>query len=189
MNVISWWIVFMKVRPDDSWRWFFDAGRDRMMLDLANGTLFCSRFPKKALIPDAFTPSNFSVDDAASFFVFAESCSHCELDNSQRMELVLNALVVTRFLKPLMPKSWYFTQHSQYINPELGDLVTVNVSETNEEAILIVVETGDAAALCALAQPRLSLAGKYKLLGEPIKIMHDRLKPYRAKARLLDMAV
>lgn len=169
----------MKLIPDDHWRWYFDAEQARLMLELANGTRFRSHFPATMLTPDAFNATAFCVEDAALFFTFQEKCQPLGLTTTETAELVLNALVANRFLKPLMPKSWHFRVNGALNSaPQLGDLVSVVLNERAESACFMVVEAGDNASLCLLAQEQLVLNGKTLQRADAIKIMHDRLRVY-----------
>src|SRR5699024_5514630 len=85
---------------------------------------------------------------AALYFSFEEKCRDFNLSKEQKAELVLNALVAIRYLKPQMPKSWHFVSHGEMWVPMPGDAACVWLSDTHEQVNLLVVESGENAALC-----------------------------------------
>ena len=115
----------MRIKPDDNWRWYYDEEHDRMMLDLANGMLFRSRFARRMLTPDAFALRDFALMTPRSISLLKKKCRDLELSKEQRAELVLNALTAIRFLKPQMPKSWHFIAHTHHWQPSGGDAACV----------------------------------------------------------------
>ncbi|RXA40765.1 cell division protein ZapC, partial [Escherichia coli] len=87
------------------------------------------------------------------------------------------AMVEIHYPKRQMPKSWHFVSHGEMWMPMPGDAAYVWLSDTHEQVNLLVVESGENAALCLLAQPCVVIAGRAMQLGDAIKIMNDRLKP------------
>lgn len=163
------------MRPSDNWRWYFDKQYDRLMLEISNDMVFRSRFSSKNLAPDAFESCRFSVNDTSAYYHFYESCSALELNEPVRVELVLNAIAARNFLKPQMPKSWYFLQQPMLFVPRFAELVEAQVHDSSQRVKLLVVEVGDTASLCLIAETTISIANKEFLMADVVKVMNDRL--------------
>lgn len=163
------------IRPSDNWRWYFDSQYDSLMLEITNDMVFRSRYPAKMLTPDAFNSFSFSVDDASAYYQFYESCTQLNLTEPQTVELVLNAIIATNFLKPQMPKSWYFSQQPMLFNPNFGDIVEARVEDNDLLVKLLVVETSCNASVCLIAQNNIEIAGKTFSITDVVKVMNDRL--------------
>lgn len=165
----------MAFRPTDSWRWYFDNEYDSLMLEISSEILFRCNYASKILIPDVFGEFPFSVDDATAYYLFYDSCQPLLLSDSKKIELSINAVVASNFLKPQMPKSWYFSQQPRLYNPKVADIVEVNLQETGQKVNLLVVEAGENASLCVIAERTFVAMNKTFYFSEAIKVMNDRL--------------
>ncbi|MEX6295505.1 cell division protein ZapC [Proteus mirabilis] len=172
----------MIIKPDDRWRWYFDDEQQKLMLDLANGMIFRSRFPSKMLSATAHQSSPFTVDDAALYYGYDEQIRQIDMPSESRAELALNALIAHRFLKPLMPKSWYFEVSHSSTRPYLAQVVETALKDSNEKVLFLVVEVGEQACLCLLAQPQLALFDRTLTFCDPLKIMNDWLSEYHKQS-------
>ncbi|MDF7671402.1 cell division protein ZapC [Orbaceae bacterium ESL0721] len=173
-------------RPTDSWRWFFDAKYDCLMLDVNHNTLFRSRYPKKMLIPDVIGTFPFTINDAALYYQFFNSALSLDLTDLQRIELTINAIVAANFLKPQLPKSWYFMRNEKPLLPKLADLVIAHM-QSGEMINLLVIESGTHASLCLVAEPTFIAMNRTFYLAEAIKLMNDRLIAHGALADSVEM--
>ncbi|MCO6554318.1 MULTISPECIES: cell division protein ZapC [unclassified Gilliamella] len=165
----------MTFRPTDCWRWYFDSEYDSLMLEVSSEMLFRSCYPSKMLVPDVFGEFPFSVSDATSYYQFYNSCQLLNLTDSQKIELAINAIVAANFLKPQMPKSWYFSQQPMLYKPKIADIVEVILQEDGQKVCLMVVEAGENASLCIIAQASFIAMNKTFVFSEAIKVMNDRL--------------
>lgn len=175
----------MNIKPDDHWRWYFDRDHDRVMLDLANGMIFRSCFPAKMLTVSAQNEMPFGIEDAAEFYLFDEQAKRLNISYEERAELVLNSLVAYRFLKPQMPKSWYFSSFHFMSTPERGQLIQVCLENSNVYSTFIIAEAGHSASLCLLAEASLELPDRTLRFCDPIKIMNDRMMHYQSRTKRL----
>ncbi|WP_051825289.1 MULTISPECIES: cell division protein ZapC [unclassified Gilliamella] len=167
----------MTFRPTDCWRWYFDNQYDSLMLEVSNDMLFRCCYSSKMLIPDVFREFPFSVSDATAYYQFYDSCQFLNLTESQKIELSINAIIAANFIKPQMPKSWYFSQQPMLYTPKTADIVKVNIQDGGKKVYLMVVEAGEKASLCVIAQPTFMVMNKTFYFSEVIKVMNDRLAP------------
>lgn len=175
----------MKIKPNNQWRWYYDDEHERMMLDLANGMLFRSCFPAKMLVASAYGEMTFNIDDAGLYHCIEEQVQKLSLSNEHSAELILNALVAFRFLKPQMPRSWYFLPVNCHDDLVLGDVVLVHIEDSGQQALFLVAEAGKYASLCLLIEPKLVLKDRVMRFCDPIKIMNNRLMIYQPPASSL----
>jgi cell division protein ZapC len=177
--------IIMNVRPTENWYWYFDHSLNSLMLNLSQDMVFRSRFTKKMLIDDAFIETRFSIADASTYYQFYESCGSFSLAEPYKVQLVLNAIAAHNYLKPQMPKSWYFFQQAYAYTPEMGEAICVQLCDSHQFIDLLTIDISDNAALCVIAQKSANLADKTLILGDVIKIMHDRLIPKRYVSDML----
>ncbi|OOE52454.1 cell division protein ZapC [Salinivibrio kushneri] len=165
------------LKPNNAWRWYFDNTSNSLMLDLGDDMVFRVAVNAKHLIPDAFSSSPFSVEDASLFQRLTEPLSNLSLSGPRQAELALNAVAAYRFHKPVLPKSWFFEpQQDTIATPEWGQIVELT-SQTGDRAPFIIIENAGSASLCMLAREadfELSANKKMAFCGA-IKVMNDRL--------------
>jgi len=164
------------LKPNDTWKWFFEERKDTLMLDLGNDMLFKVNLPKKLLVDCALRNNEFTVDDASAFQTFKEQAELLELSVPRQAELVLNCVAAKRFHKPVQPKSWFFDLKGEGYLPNEGDIV--HLHNKYGQGYFMVIEVCETASLCSfIEQGEFVLDGRKSLtLGQPIKVMHDRME-------------
>jgi len=166
----------MFIQPTDSWQWHYDCHTDRLMLDLFDNMLFATEYQGRQLVPAAFASQPFSVDDAALYYQLMDKAAELCWSIPHQVQLVLNAIAVSRFYKPLMPQSWFFSEQHPLVKPQNGDLVWMNTPYGNGE--FMVIEAGEQASVCLNLTTDLVLTTNKTLprFGV-IKVMSNRMKP------------
>ncbi|ODQ00793.1 cell division protein ZapC [Salinivibrio sp. SS2] len=168
------------LKPNNAWTWYFDTESESLMLDLGDDMLFRVAISAKHLIPDAFSESPFSVEDASLFQSMTDTLSCLDLSAPRRAELALNAVAAYRFHKPILPKSWFFDPQLEPLSaPECGQVVELQ-SQAGDRAPFLIIENAGSASLCMLAREVDFQLSDNKTLAfcGAIKVMNDRLSQF-----------
>jgi cell division protein ZapC len=164
------------LKPSDKWNWYFCDREDHLMLDIGDEVVFKTLLPRKLLVTCAFTPCQFTVEDACDYQTFCESLEYLNCPVPRKVELVLNCVAAKRFNKPVQPKSWFFEPQHSDMMPQEGEVVRLKNAMSSGE--FIVIESGENASLCASVEskPFQLASGKELIYGQAIKVMHDRME-------------
>ncbi|MBR9856812.1 MAG: cell division protein ZapC [Gammaproteobacteria bacterium] len=170
----------MLLQPNDYWRWFM--GEDRhLMLDLGAEMLFSTPYLKKQLVCPETMEQCFSVEDAGLYYRFLDTLSSIRAP-AQRVQAALNGVAIARFYKPLMPQSWFFEPQADYHQPQLGELIALDIQ--TELLTMMVVETSPSATVCmSLSADQLLANSKQLPTFGAIKVMNDRIISLEASYR------
>jgi cell division protein ZapC len=170
----------MLLQPNDCWRWFM--GDDRhLMLDLGAEMLFSTPYIRKQLVCSDNMEQCFSVEDTGLYYSFLDKLSSISAP-AQRVQAALNGTAIARFYKPLMPQSWFFEPQADYHQPQLGELIALDIQ--TELLTMMVVETSLSSTLCmSLSEDQLLANTKQLPTFGAIKVMNDRIISLEASYR------
>ncbi|WP_339023671.1 cell division protein ZapC [Aeromonas salmonicida] len=164
----------MCIQPNDNWQWHYDAHDDRLMLDLSDRMIFATEYKGRQLVPSSFTTQPFCVDDAALYYQLMDKVVELDWSTPHQVQLVLNAIAVSRFYKPLMPQSWFFGEVHPFIIPETGSLVCMNTPHGKGE--FMVIEAGEQASVCLnLTEDLILTTSKILPRFGVMKVMNNRM--------------
>lgn len=163
------------LKPSDKWNWYYSDSEGYLMLELGEEMVFRTNLSSNLLVDCAYSPSQFTVDDASDYQSYKERIDYLQLSEPRKVELVLYCVAAKRFHKPVQPKSWFFDYQSSGFSPQEGDIVSL--INSNGDGYFIVLDVGENASLCALVDlEEFTLSGSKQLrFGQVIKVMHDRM--------------
>ncbi len=162
----------MLLQPNDCWRWFMGDNR-HLMLDLGAEMLFSTPYSGKQLVCPGDMDQCFSVEDTGLYYSFLDKLTSIRAP-AQRVQAALNGVAVARFYKPLMPQSWFFEPQADYHQPQLGELIALDIQ--TELLTMMVVDTSPSATVCmSLSANQLLAETKQLPTFGAIKVMNDRI--------------
>jgi cell division protein ZapC len=141
--------------PQSHWQWVFDKHRSLLTLQMGDDHIDIIYktnmliFPENKAIP-------FTVEDVARYTQLFESDALKDYQEEFACKIILHILAIELFHKPIMPKSWLFTEtNSQTLmgtRPNVESMMHVSLTskDDHESALYLVIEDEQHFALCML---------------------------------------
>ncbi|WP_026972578.1 MULTISPECIES: cell division protein ZapC domain-containing protein [Aliagarivorans] len=175
----------MLIHPNNQWHWLFDPDKSAMTLELGDELLFVSALTTQRCVPYAQGDQPFSTEHAELYYAFLEGLDSFEWPAPVKVHVVLNAVAMVLFHKPMMPQSWFFKPiaHQYFTKLTVGEVVVCQGQEGNGRFVLL--ESNEKSYTLMYIDKQLSLDGiKHLQQFDTIKVMHDRVLPLRTAQSL-----
>ncbi len=167
----------MDFLPKPNWQWFFDKQRSLLTLQMGDVVLDIAYKSNMLVLPDD-KPIPFTVEDVARYIQLFESLTLKEYQADFACKIIIHILAVELFHKPIMPKSWLFTNTnaSNVFNIESMMHVSLTAKDQHESAHYLLLEDEKEFALCMLIDPIHQLTSRKSLPQfQIIKVTLDKL--------------
>lgn len=163
--------------PKSNWQWIFDKQRALLTLQMDDYLIDIVYKSNMLVLPDD-KPIPLTVDDVARYIQLFENRALKEYQAEFACRIILHILAIELFHKPLMPKSWLFTDANidSASNIDLLSHVVLTTKADHESAHYLVLEDEEDFVLCMLLDhvhqvtPRKSLS-QFQI----IKVTVDKL--------------
>ncbi len=164
------------LQPANTWCWQLSKDSEsRLLLDLDNEMVFETPYREKQLNKEIIDSTPFNIDDASFYIGMSQYLSDLNRWGEPHIaQIMLNAVAVKRFYKPMLPKSWFFKQNQQAMSA-IEPVIRL-YSDVDSAEFLIVEDCGNA-VLCILIEAQCFLDNEGTALNQfdAIKVMKDRI--------------
>ena len=159
------------------WYWFYDLESHSLRLNMTEFT-FVTACESSKLLPHAKQTQSFNVADNQKYCeYYAIVEEQLALSEAACVQIALNAVAQTKFVRPEQPKSWYFLPQTKAAKRTMFDQVVVLQSEFGSAELLVLEENKDCANLMLLSKQFQLDERKTMQQFECIKVLQDRIAP------------
>ncbi|MDA9556096.1 cell division protein ZapC [Vibrio sp.] len=165
------------LKPSEDWKWNFKESLKCLVLETETTDIKTSLL-KRNLTVEAFSDSEFTIEDAAVLHSFQEYLLPIKLEEESMDMIALNCTAAVRFFKPVLPKSWFFDYSQGESDGELPVGQVIKLKNELNTAQFMVVDSSEQASLVVMIDPLpfLLTSSKSMNTGEIIKVMNDRVQ-------------
>jgi len=128
------------------WKWIACPKLNRLLVDLDQNMQLCTPYKLRQLVDSVAKQSHFSLDDAAFYQQVYQYLDGFKIYSSAELcQIALNATAAKFYLKPVLAKSWFF---SEYTGSEPSVEAIIKLSSSVQTGEFLIVEHNQDASLC-----------------------------------------